>query len=270
MPSLPQYSVARSRYERPRGQASSSIGTEHGVDRLARVGMPSHRAYLFPQSRTPQSTVIHHQHGHVPSVCFGQQLEQAHRRGYPFARFVGGENVPCNGNSATAIDHAYDDGGVWSPLVVGSIANTSLSDCHHESSHLNSGTKHNFTSNCTRHGLARSVPSYSHSLRYCRRLFQCRRCRRGTAQRRSDSCFWRVLSHRPTGSGPLSENVRDVACNVELSASSGSIQVGGAWRNWQPFCLVPKRCHKVMRFPSSYTILKLYLPLSARRGRGLG
>ena len=60
---------------------------------------------------------------------------------------------------------------IWSPFIVGSMPNTSLSDCHHESSHLSSGTKHSLTSSFTRQGLARSRPSYSHSLRYWRRLF---------------------------------------------------------------------------------------------------
>ena len=48
----PNIGIPRPRYERPRLQASSSVRAEHGVDRLSRVGVPSHRAYLLPQSRT--------------------------------------------------------------------------------------------------------------------------------------------------------------------------------------------------------------------------
>ena len=78
---------------------------------------------------------------------------------------------------------------IWSPFIVGSIANTSLSDCHHESSHLISGTKHNLSSNCTRQGLARSDPSYSHSLRYWRRLFQLPMM----TTRAATTAFWQLL-----------------------------------------------------------------------------
>ena len=47
-----------------------------------RIGVPSHRAYLLPQSRTPQTAVIHHQHRHISRDGFGQQLQQAHCRGH--------------------------------------------------------------------------------------------------------------------------------------------------------------------------------------------
>ena len=82
--------IPRPRYERPRLQASSSVGTEHDVDLLSDVGVPSHIAYLLPESRTPQTAVIHHQHRHISRDGFGQQRQQAHCRGYPLAWSIGG------------------------------------------------------------------------------------------------------------------------------------------------------------------------------------
>ena len=106
----PSICVPWSRYKIPRWQASSSVRAEDCVDRLSRVGMPSRRAYLLPQSRAPQTPVTHDQHRHVLRDRFRQQRQQTHCRGYPLAGSVGRQDVPGNGNSAAAIDGTYDDG----------------------------------------------------------------------------------------------------------------------------------------------------------------
>ena len=107
----PNICMARSGYERPRGQAGSPIRTEHGVDRLPHVRMPSRRAYLIPQFRTPQSPVTHYQHGHVLRHRFGQDSEHVHYRVHPLAGRVGGHDAPGKGNGAASVDCAYHDRG---------------------------------------------------------------------------------------------------------------------------------------------------------------
>ena len=107
---VPHICMTRTRHESPRWQPSPPIRTEHGVDRLSCVGMPTHRAYLLPQSRTPQTTVTHHQHGPVLRHRQREQLQQVDHRRYPLSGPVGGQDVPCNRNGATAIDHTYDYG----------------------------------------------------------------------------------------------------------------------------------------------------------------
>ena len=98
------------RCEIPRLKASPPVRTEHGVHRLSDVRMPTHRTYLFPQSRTSHTPVAHHQHSLVLGHRRRQQSQQLHYRRYPLARSVGWQNVPCYGNGATAIYHAYDYG----------------------------------------------------------------------------------------------------------------------------------------------------------------
>ena len=107
----PNICVAWSGYERPRGQAGSPIRAEHGVDRLPHVRMPSHRAYLIPQFRAPQSPVTHYQHGHVLRHRFGQDAKHVHYRFHPLAGRVGGHDAPGKGNGAASVDCAYHDRG---------------------------------------------------------------------------------------------------------------------------------------------------------------
>ena len=108
--SVPYVCMSRPWYQRSRRQTGACIGTEYGVDRLSRIWMPSQRAYLLPQPRTPQAAVVHHQHRHGLRDRRRQQLQQTHNRGYPSSGPVGVQNVPGNRDGAAAVDHAYDDG----------------------------------------------------------------------------------------------------------------------------------------------------------------
>ena len=57
--------ISGTRSQHPRMNTGSSVRTEHRVDRLANVGMPSQRDYLIPQPRASQTTVAHHHHSHL-------------------------------------------------------------------------------------------------------------------------------------------------------------------------------------------------------------
>ena len=124
------------------------------VDRLSRVGM--RRAYLLPQSRAS---------GHTSSCSAGLQtatpadsLSGIHSRVcWP---------AGCQVGIAQPIDGTYDDGVYLVALHCRVYSQHQLVRLPPCKRHLNSGTKHNLTSNCTWQGLA-SHPSYSHSLRYC-------------------------------------------------------------------------------------------------------
>ena len=158
--------MIRSWDQMSRSHTCSSLRAEHGVDRLSDARMPAHRAYLLPQSRTPQFSVTHHHHTHVVGHGVGQQIEQPQSGRYPLARSVRSQHIPGHWNRTASIDHLMTIELSWSPFIVGSIARASLSDCHRHSTHLNSGAKHDSTSICVPVGLALCCPSYSHCLRY--------------------------------------------------------------------------------------------------------
>ena len=80
---------------------------------------------------------------------------------------------------------------VSSPFNVGSTASANRPELHHARTHLSNGAKQRLTSSSVLQGRARSPPSYNHSLRYCRRLFQLPRMERADA-----TAFWRLPHHR--------------------------------------------------------------------------
>ena len=96
---------------------------------------------------------------------------------------------------------------VWSPLRVESMARASRPDCHQVSAHRSSGAKQSVTSSSVWQGRARSLPSYSHSRRYWRRLFQLPQSERAEA-----TAFWQAL---PARMAPQTHSTRPVNCGWE-------------------------------------------------------
>ena len=80
---------------------------------------------------------------------------------------------------------------VSSPFNVGSTARASQPERHQARTHFSSGAKQRFTSSSVWQGRARSLPSYNHSRRYWRRLFQAPQGERAEA-----TAFWQALPAR--------------------------------------------------------------------------
>ena len=91
---------------------------------------------------------------------------------------------------------------VSSPCNVGSTAGANRPERHQARTHLGSGAKQRLTSSSVRQGRARSPPSYNHSLRHWRRLFQSPRVERADA-----TAFWQAL---PAGMVPQTHRGRPV------------------------------------------------------------
>jgi hypothetical protein len=254
----------------PSPQTGSPVRTEHGVDGLSDIRMPSHRTYLFPQSRASQTTVAHHHHSLVFGHSRRQQFQQLHHRRYPLSRSVGWQNVPCDRNGATAIHHAYDYrvylvashrrvyrqhhllrtppceypseqrnkaqpylqlGSTWTGSVLPVVQPLPQILMHRvESGHERQSTHD--------HVLTATAPDY------------------GSVHPQSPSVYLRPSEVRHMTLYGLSHLV-----TFRWEAHGGL---------WQPFCLISKRCHIALRFPGSYTCFVIYLPLSALDGGRLG
>ena len=93
---------------------------------------------------------------------------------------------------------------VSSPFNVGSTASASRPERHQARTHFSNGTKQRLTSSSVLQGRARSLPSYNHSLRYWRRLFQLPRGERAEA-----TAFWQAL---PARMAPHTHQARPVNC----------------------------------------------------------
>ena len=73
--------------------------------------MPTLLSYLLPQLGAGDAPVAEHYYGLVVGNRWGKLPEQFHRGINPGAFLGGAVDAPGQGDGATAIDHADDDGG---------------------------------------------------------------------------------------------------------------------------------------------------------------
>ena len=249
-------------------KTSSSVRTKHRVDGLANIRMPSQRDYLIPQTPTPQPPIAHHHNHHLLRNRLRNCPQHIRYRTYPPAGSIGRQNVPGNRNRATTIDHAYHQRVYPVSLhrrVYGQRQSVRLPKGHNPShqrcetpTHIQLcqagiGTVCSIIkplSEVLTHGVEAGHERQSHS----NRALTSTACQYSAAHPQGQSLR---LGLSEVGHVVLYGLVHLITFGWE---AHGDL--------WQPFCLITKRCHTTMRFPSSHTFFTLCLPLSAPSGRG--
>ena len=94
------------------------------------------------------------------------------------------------------------DGGVI-PLQRRVKGQSQAALCHQVSTHFSNGAKQRLTSSSVRQGRARSLPSYNHSRRCCRRLFQLPHIERAAV-----TAFWSAWGGLPAQTVPHTHRTR--------------------------------------------------------------
>ena len=244
-------------------KTGSSVRTKHRVDGLANVRMPSQRDYLIPQTTTPQPSVAHHHHSHLIRNRLRNYPQHICYRTHPPAGSVGWQNVPANRNRTTAIDHAYHQRVYpvsFHRRVYGQRQSIRLPKVH-DPSHQRRETPAHIQLCQAGIGTVRSVIKPLSEILTHR--VEASHERQGYHNRTLTSAARQYCAVHPQRQSlrlGLSEVGHMMLYALVHLVTFGWEAHGGLW---QPFCLIPKRCHTVMRFPSSHTFFTLCLPLSA-------
>ena len=98
--------MARSWHQCAGGQTAAPKGLEGGIVLDPHERVPAQVTDAIPETGTPQSTIGQHQYRHALGDHRPQQCQEVHSRSYPRAGPITRQDMPCDWDGATAVEHA--------------------------------------------------------------------------------------------------------------------------------------------------------------------